>query len=320
MGEAVGGEMADYLYLAEFADRGGFISSSLKLQDVELEAERSADKFNTIVKITKARVEWDGKESKWVVVGKWTSEKSVKPYRLRRKSNPFLQELVSGLTTGTGMGVAAGITAPIAVELVKKAGRQIGIGKGKGKRKKQGNKGNPAESLQEAEELSSSFHGRPVQEIYTEEEVVDYRTNLAGLGQLRELEILDRTGKYSIPISFDYGRSGRGIGRGVTLASDPDGTQLLLVGGNQKLDLDKLDVPKKEQGKDMVEVGEVLTVSYFTDKHHLSGPSSQKNGCEYIHTFGEKGGARPVLVYDRLSKGMVLVGGEYKVVEEGIVD
>ena len=317
MGEAVGGEMADYLYLAEFADRGGFISSSLKLQDVELEAERSADKFNTIVKITKARVEWDGKESKWVVVGKWTSEKSVKPYRLRRKSNPFLQELVSGLTTGTGMGVAAGITAPIAVEFMKKAGRQIGIGK-KGKRR-QGNRGNPSESIDEASDLSESFHGRPVRETYTEEETEDYRIHLAGLGQLRELEILDRTGEYSIPISFN-GSTGKAGSRGVTLASDPDGTQLLLVGGNQKLDLDKLDVPKAEQGKDMVEVGEVLTVSYFTDKHHLSGPSSQKNGCEYIHTFGEKGGARPVLVYDRLSKGMVLVGGEYRVVEEGIVD
>jgi len=70
----------------------------------------------------------------------------------------------------------------------------------------------------------------------------------------------------------------------------------------------------------MVEIGEIVTISYFADKHHLSGPEEQKKGMHYIHELGEETGVRPILVYDRVNKQMGVVGGEYRVEDRGIVN
>lgn len=162
-----------------------------------------------------------------------------------------------------------------------------------------------------AEQLAEEFHGRqPLDEVYVEEEE-EYRSDLTKLGDLKELEILDRKGKYTIPIQLDTGTE---------LASTPDGKQLIVIGDVRGLDLDRLEVSRAEQQKDLVEIGPIYTVTYFTDKHHLSGPKYQKDGCEYWHQFGENSGNRPSLVYDKLNGKLLVVGGSYRVKDVGIVD
>jgi hypothetical protein len=99
-----------------------------------------------------------------------------------------------------------------------------------------------------------------------------------------------------------------------------NGDNIEFVGGDQSLDLEDLQVSELEieTNKRYVQIGEVFSISYFADKHHLTGPKSQAYGTEYIHEFGEDGGDRPILVYDARDKKMKLVGGSYKVEEEGI--
>jgi hypothetical protein len=124
--------------------------------------------------------------------------------------------------------------------------------------------------------------------------------SLAELGELRELVIISPRFKGELPIGFD--ESGNGV---VKLASAPGGTQYVLVGGDQGIDPDSLvedfGISEDELGEDWkrkVVLGEVVSLTYFTDKHHLSGPKYQKDGCLYEHQLGEEGGELPTLVYD----------------------
>ncbi len=184
--------------------------------------------------------------------------------------------------------------------------------KGKGRRK------NPdvEESYTSAKEVSDGFHGRPTRYIEDVLEIEQYRTKFAHLGDLVEFEILDKSGRKVIPINFAEHDSEEHV----SVASTPDRYQLLLVGGNQSIDLESFeDLSDNEKRKDYVCLGEVFSISYFTDKHHLTGPKYQRDGTEYIHKFGEEeGGERPTMMYDRLNDRMLLIGGSYEVRDEGI--
>jgi len=178
------------------------------------------------------------------------------------------------------------------------------------------NSGTSEDGFEEATEVSEGFHGR--KSLYVEDiiEIERYRTKLAHLGDLVELEILDDSGKHVIPISFAVHDSEEHV----SVASTPDRNQLIFSGGNQGIELDSFpDLTDNEKCKDYVRIGEVFSISYFTDKHHLEGPKYQKDGTEYIHQFGEEdGGVRPELMYDTLNQRMILVGGSYEVRDEGI--
>lgn len=166
-----------------------------------------------------------------------------------------------------------------------------------------------------AQSLSEEFHGRPSTDIQEFEQSEEYHDELAGLGSLTELEVVTSNGRFKTPLDFS--------GDGVSLASTPDGKQLHFVGGEQGLDdnfLKAMGLSKAEIDKDSVKLGMVHTISYFADKHHLTGSRSQKDGTEYIHEFGEAGGSKPMLVYDKLNERLELVGGTYVVRGEGVVN
>ena len=71
-------------------------------------------------------------------------------------------------------------------------------------------------------------------------------------------------------------------------------------------------------------VGPVREITYWADKHHLSGPKSQAKWIEYFHEFGERiqfdedEGELPYLVFDRRNRKLLLVGGAYTIEPEGI--
>lgn len=155
-----------------------------------------------------------------------------------------------------------------------------------------------------AAELSEQFHGRPVREVTAVMETVRTRTELAQLGRLLELIVLTDEDRY---LSLPFER------RGVELCASPSGGQLYLVGGNQRLDLESVDV--EATGKDDLEIGELVAVVYHSRKgFHAFEPT------EYVHEFGEESGFRPRLCYDALNCALRITGGNYQVKPEGIVD
>ena len=216
-----------------------------------------------------------------------------------------------------------------------------------GEARKYGLVRNPAEieelrdEFEDAVEAAKGAHGRPVREELRVKEKVQYRENLAVMGELEEIEVyVERL----FDGDFEQLEFSRKKADCVRLAFTPDRKQLILVGGDQKLDDGFLrSCDPKGWGKDKVSVGWVYSISYWADKHHLEGSSGKLE--PYQHNFGEQtfknpngkqdgsadydifaleekleAGLLPELVYDRLNEGIELVGGGYRVKNEGIWD
>ncbi len=63
--------------------------------------------------------------------------------------------------------------------------------------------------------------------------------------------------------------------------------------------------------KDLIRIGDVYSVTYFTAKDHLG--KSDKIPGPYEHIFSEHGEEEPELLYDRLNKEPQFAGGEYHI-------
>lgn len=112
------------------------------------------------------------------------------------------------------------------------------------------------------------------------------------------------------------------------LCTNENGTQLYIVGGDQKLDLKALKIPEK----DSVVIGEAWSICYRTRKKF-----DDFQEIDYVHGFGEENahprlrksadlwedanppeklfgtGELPILRYDVLNERMHLDGGVYKI-------
>lgn len=166
----------------------------------------------------------------------------------------------------------------------------------------------------QAEQLTEDFHGRPARDVIDVEEREEYDEHGAVLGYLVELDILTEDGEHEIPIRFDYNPRSE---NNVLLVSNPAGTNLEFIGGDQDIDWRAVEGAALND-KYLVMVGPVIEITYFADKHHLAGPKAQANGMEFYHEFGEEGGEIPYLVYDRRNAKLILVGGSYTIEPEGI--
>lgn len=158
----------------------------------------------------------------------------------------------------------------------------------------------------EAQSLYETFHGRPSEETIVVTEEVEERTSLAGLGKLIELEVIALSG-IEATIEFETHRP--------MLTSSPDGKQLYIMGGDQELDLDGLEMDGPEWVKDLMVIGVLTQVTYETQKAF-----HQFQMIDYFHELGEESGVQPLLVYDTLNKRLSIVGGQYEVKFEGIVN
>jgi hypothetical protein len=165
-----------------------------------------------------------------------------------------------------------------------------------------------------AELLAEEFHGRPVRDVIEVVEQERYDESGAVLGWLEELGVLTEDGDSIIPIRFSYGPNNDAS---VLVVSNPAGTNIEFVGGDQDIDWQRVEGASAED-KYLVSVGPVLTIAYFADKHQLSGPKSQAKGTVYEHEFGEDDGELPYLVFDRRNVKLLLVGGSYTIEPEGI--
>jgi len=170
-------------------------------------------------------------------------------------------------------------------------------------------KKNPAKRKRNGGELESAakmygkFHGKAPTNVKTVRQLRVTPSVLADCGKLVELVVATDKGQ-GVKLSFKGG---------VRVATTGDGGQLYFVGGDQAVNLRQF--PNVTLPKDHVELGEAVSICYHTSKDfHNFEPS------DYEHQFGEEGGARPLLAYDVHSQRLYLVGGDYRVKREGIVD
>jgi hypothetical protein len=155
------------------------------------------------------------------------------------------------------------------------------------------NRRNPDE-LQQAVQLYQSFHGRDPKGIVDAHVSAAVRLEYTTLGDLEYLKVLTPLGQKA-QFNFDGDR--------VKLASSPDGKTLYVIGGNQDL---RNCLDKDSLEKDFIDLGEAQEVQYLARKVH-----GQFRPVSYYHKFGEKNGAKPRLMFDKLKKQIFFIGGEY---------
>lgn len=184
--------------------------------------------------------------------------------------------------------------------------------KGNGRKKRNG-KGNPANPADTAADMYESFHGKPATTTVVVKESFHEHEHLAVLGPLVSIwvaPIFTMPGKGVEVITSDAERDFDEVGADdatVFLASNEDGTQLYLVGGDQSLPLDKFKFAG-DAIKDSMVIGILYELTYRTrkkfDKFQLT---------DYYHELGEETGDQPMLIYDSLSPHCYVAGGKYKI-------
>lgn len=160
-------------------------------------------------------------------------------------------------------------------------------------------KRNPDE-LEQAASLTEAFHGRPARSVRALEETIEVRDILTELGELTELEA-----------ELPDGRIALITAPGARVLASPDGSQLYLAGGDQSLQTEALGL----EPKDLMVVGQLNSITYRTRK-----AMDAMELVDYHHEFGEETGDRPTLLYDRLNTRLIIAGGEYQILPEGIVN
>lgn len=159
--------------------------------------------------------------------------------------------------------------------------------------------------VQAAIEQYKTFHGKEPKEIIELQEADAQRGTYSAIGPLEELVLRTPGGPRA---KLDFSRDG------VKLASNPEGTQLYLIDGNQDLN-GSLSEFGSDTSKDFVDLGEALTITYQARKAH-----NNFNLASWRHKFGEEGGDRPFAFFDKLRKRIFLVGGTYKIEAPGIIN
>jgi hypothetical protein len=163
---------------------------------------------------------------------------------------------------------------------------------------------NPGSELDGAEALYRKFHGKDPREIVEVQQSAEERKDYTALGDLHSLRLVSPSGEQSIEWPTDRPK----------LASNAEGTQLYIIGGDQDLSSD-LARFGSDISKDLVELGEVSNVVYVARK-----AQSNFSEVEWDHEFGEEGGEPPIAFFDKLKRRIFLVGGTYRVEEPGIVN
>jgi hypothetical protein len=175
--------------------------------------------------------------------------------------------------------------------------------RGNGKKRAHNPKRKRKNSESDAEQMYQTFHGKAPGRIVEYDELIKFPQNFAEMGRLVELRIdLDSANR-----KFPFTHFGD-----CKVVCTPDGQNIYFVGGDQKINLGDLDIGGE---KDFIELGPCVYICYHTTKDfHDFAP------IDYFHEFGEEDGIKPMLAYDRLNQKLFLMGGNYNVKREGIVN
>lgn len=195
------------------------------------------------------------------------------------------------------------------------------------------------DEIAEAERRYEIFQGRPADRLTEINEPDAARDDQAALGWLIEMVFAPRARNQGVEIDMerlaklrrpkedetvDWDIVAREMGAclivlnfekdRVIVASNPSGTQLYLLGGNQDLSgsLPRFGV---DDSKDFIELGDVAALTYLASK-----AQSDFEPVEWEHILGEESGASPFAFWDKLKRRIFLVGGEYRVEAPGIIN
>jgi hypothetical protein len=173
--------------------------------------------------------------------------------------------------------------------------------------------GDNSEEYAQAKRTAELFHGRPVKEEIEVEEKIRTHDWYVSIGPLIKLVIKPVTKKprKRVPLPFHQSESGQ-----VQLFCSPDGLQFYLRGGDQELDLDAFGMgPESAWYRDHMLIGEAVEVTYRDRKKFHSFKL-----IDYFHKLGEQTRVKPTLAYDSLSKKLSIIGGQYRIEMEDLVD
>lgn len=167
-----------------------------------------------------------------------------------------------------------------------------------------------SEEYSQAKQIAELFHGRPVKEEITLTEQIREHDWLWRIGPLVKLKIRTLT-KRSATLPFHQTEEGM-----VHLFCSPDGKQLYLRGGDQELDLKALDMGEgTEWYRDHMLIGEAKEITYRDKKKF-----HKFKLVDYFHKLGEVTKKKPMLAYNALAKRLEILGGQYKVETDELVD
>lgn len=187
-----------------------------------------------------------------------------------------------------------------------------------------------------SDDLFKKFHGRTgtnrIIGLREGDLEADYNSHpdLANLGKLVSLYVgegVKLTGKFlHVPEVMEDGAWAVEIDfqkkpNPPDVASEPDGHHIYFVGGNQDITEYLARFPV-DRTKELLDLGPCLRLEYFTQKAF-----DRQRDIKYFHALGEESGdypgdngANPRLLYNRIRRRLYLVGGQYHVKPEGIVD
>ena len=158
-----------------------------------------------------------------------------------------------------------------------------------------------------AADVFEGFHGTPATRTEVYEDRILIEDSLAECGPLQSIRVKTVTG-FTTTIKFDKDRQ-------PILCSSPDRNQLYIVGGDQELDLRGLGFEGESKIKHLMKIGVAKQVTYFAKKGF-----DNFEPTDYFHDLGEENGVKPDLMYDTLNKTLSLIGGDYRVLNEGITN
>jgi hypothetical protein len=173
--------------------------------------------------------------------------------------------------------------------------------------------GDGSAEYQQALRTAELFHGRPVKEQIEVEESIKSHDWYVSIGPLVKLIIkpVTKKPKARVPLPFHQSESGQ-----VQLFCSPDGKQFYLRGGDQELDLDAFGMGERSDWyRDHMLIGEAVEITYRDKKKFHSFKLT-----DYYHKLGEVTKVKPTLAYNSLSKKLEIIGGQYRIEMEDLVD
>ena len=167
-----------------------------------------------------------------------------------------------------------------------------------------------SDDYRQAKKIAELFHGRPVKETITVTEQIREHDWLWRIGPLVNLKVRTLTKQNA---TFPFHQDEENM---VHLFCSPDGRQFYLRGGDQEIDLKALGMgPGTDWFRDQMLIGEAKEITYRDKKkfHRFAL-------TEYFHKLGEVSNEKPMLAYDALAKKLSILGGQYRIETEDLVD